>query len=61
MREAIEQYVNREEARETFRAEAETAWQAWQLDGKHLTGQEVRTWLDNWGTDDETAAPECHE
>lgn len=61
MREAIEQYVNREEARESFRAEAEIAWQAYQLDGRHLTGQEVRAWLNTWGTDSEAAPPECHD
>jgi hypothetical protein len=25
-----------------------------------LTGQEVRTWLNTWGTEDEKAMPECH-
>ena len=61
MLEAIEQYVSREEARESFRAEAESAWHAYQRDGRHLTGQEVQGWLSTWGTDDEAASPECHE
>jgi predicted transcriptional regulator len=61
MREAIQQYVEREEARENFRQEALASWQAWQETGRHLTGQEVRAWLDTWGTDNEKAAPECHE
>lgn len=61
MLEAIEQYVEREEARESFREEAEAAWHAWQETGRHLTGQEVRAWLSTWGADDETALPECHE
>ncbi|TXT26472.1 MAG: hypothetical protein FD131_4186 [Rhodocyclaceae bacterium] len=25
-----------------------------------MTGQEVRTWLNTWGTEDEKAMPECH-
>ncbi|OTH37477.1 CopG family transcriptional regulator, partial [Pseudomonas aeruginosa] len=24
-------------------------------------GQEVRTWLNTWGTEDEKAVPECHK
>jgi predicted transcriptional regulator len=42
MREAIEQYVAREEARETFAGEANDAWVAFQEDGLHLTGGETR-------------------
>lgn len=61
MLEAIEQYVEREEARESFKQEALASWTAYQETGLHLTGQGTRTWLDTWGTGDETAAPECHE
>jgi predicted transcriptional regulator len=61
MREAIAQYVAREEARESLRQEAVAAWTAYQETGRHLTGQEVRTWLTTWGTEAATALPECHE
>ncbi|MDR2195379.1 MAG: CopG family ribbon-helix-helix protein [Gallionellaceae bacterium] len=61
MREAIAQYVVREEARENFRQEAVAAWAAYRETGRHLTGQEVRAWLQTWGTDDEKPVPECHE
>jgi predicted transcriptional regulator len=61
MHEAIAQYVEREEARESFRQEALASWAAYQENGLHLTGQEVRAWLSNWGTDAETALPACHE
>ncbi len=61
MREAIQQYVEREEARERFRQEALASWVAYQETGRHLTGQEVRTWLNTWGTEDEKTAPECHK
>ncbi|MCU5782137.1 CopG family transcriptional regulator [Alcanivorax balearicus MACL04] len=61
MLEAIQQYVEREEARESFRQEALASWQAYQETGQHLTGQEVRDWLKTWGTDNEQDAPECHE
>jgi len=61
MLEAIQQYVEREEARESFKQEALASWEAYKETGRHLTGQEVRAWLRTWGTDDEKAAPECHE
>lgn len=61
MREAIEQYVEREEARESFQQEALASWTAYQETGRHLTGQEVRTWLSTWGTVAETELPHCHE
>ena len=61
MLEAIEQYVQREEARESFKQEALASWAAYQETGRHLTGQEVRTWLNTWGTEDERAVPECHK
>lgn len=61
MREAIKQYVEREEARESFKQEALASWTAYQETGQHLTGQEVRAWLNTWGTDTETELPGCHE
>jgi len=60
MLDAIEQYVTREEARESFKQEALASWQSYRETGRHLTGQEVRGWLDAWG-DNEEDAPECHE
>lgn len=61
MREAIRDYVQREEARESFKQEALASWTAYQETGQHLTGQEVRDWLKTWGTDKETEIPQCHE
>ncbi|MDN5924430.1 MAG: CopG family ribbon-helix-helix protein [Xanthomonadales bacterium] len=61
MCEAIQQYVEREEARESFKCEALSAWQDFQETGRHLTGSEVGAWLDTWGTGDEKSAPTCHE
>ncbi|MEN3161159.1 CopG family transcriptional regulator [Tistrella mobilis] len=58
--EAIRQYVEREEARDDFRREAEASWAAYQTDSLHLTGQEVSDWLNSWGTEGETPAPRCH-
>ncbi|WP_026987804.1 CopG family ribbon-helix-helix protein [Fodinicurvata fenggangensis] len=61
MLDAIQQYVEREEARESFKQEALSSWEAYQETGRHLTGEEVRTWLNTWDSDDEKAPPECHE
>ena len=61
MCEAIRQYVEREEARESFKKEALASWAAYQETGRHLTNEEVRAWLNSWGTDDDAVAPECHE
>ena len=58
---AIRDYVEREEARESFKQEALESWTAYQETGQHLTGQEARDWLTTWGTDRETELPECHE
>lgn len=61
MLEAIRQYVEREEARESLKQEALASWSTYQETGRHLTGQELRTWLSTWGTEDEKTAPECHK
>ena len=61
MLEAIQQYVEREEARENFKQEALASWATYQETGQHLTGQEVRAWLNTWGTEGEKAVPVCHK
>lgn len=61
MREAIEQFVEREEARENFKQEAHAAWEDYKETGLHLTGDELRDWMKTWGTEAETEAPECHK
>lgn len=61
MREAISEYVEREEARENFKQEALTSWATYQQTGQHLTGQEIHDWLSTWGTDKETELPKCHD
>ena len=61
MREAIREYVDREEKREAFMQEAKASWQAYQETGEHLTLDETQTWLNTWGTDNEAGAPDCHE
>lgn len=61
MREAISQYVEREEKREGLRRDTMQAWEEFQEAGLHATAEEVDQWLENWGTDNELPAPECHK
>ncbi|TCL05360.1 CopG family ribbon-helix-helix protein [Sodalis ligni] len=58
---AITQYIEHEEARESFKQEAVDSWREYQETGLHLTGDEVKTWLRGWGTEAETDIPECHK
>jgi predicted transcriptional regulator len=61
MREAIKQYVDREEKREAFHQDAVNSWNEYQETGLHATGDEVIKWLNSWGTDDTQDVPECHQ
>ena len=60
MREAIEQYVNREEKREAFRQDALRAWAAYQLTGQHVTDAEADTWLEQLEAGNDVEPPKCH-
>ncbi len=60
MREAVEQYVGREEKREQFRAEALTAWNEYQATGLHVTAEEADAWLARVEASEDPEAPECH-
>ena len=61
MREAITQYVDREERREAFRLDTIKAWDDYQETGLHATAAEVDNWLASWGTENEVLAPVCHK
>lgn len=61
MREAIEQYVAREEKRETFKQETLDAWEEYQATGLHATASDVEKWLASWGTDNELPPSKCHK
>lgn len=61
MREAIAQYVDREEKRESFRQDTLDAWEDYQETGLHATAEDVDEWLASWGTDNELPMPRCRE
>lgn len=59
MREAIAEYVEREEQRETLRCDTLKAWEEYQDTGLHVPAVYVDTWLESWGTENEKPAPAC--
>jgi predicted transcriptional regulator len=60
MREAVAQYVEREEKRESFRQDALRAWQAFEEDGLHVTAEEADAWLARLEAGEDAEPPECH-
>ena len=61
MREAIAQYVDREERREALRSDALKAWEAYQLSGKHVTHDEADQWMSQLEMGHDPKPPECHD
>jgi predicted transcriptional regulator len=61
MREAVEQYVSREEEREQLRQDALAAWNHYQATGLHVTAAEADTWLAKLESGEDAKAPECHD
>ena len=60
MREAIEQYIEREEKREQFRLFALAAWNNYQATGLHVTAGETDAWLAKLEDGEDADPPECH-
>lgn len=60
MREAIAQYVEREEKREAFKQDALRAWEDYQLTGLHLTIEEADDWLAKLEAGEDALLPKCH-
>ncbi|RAW91864.1 CopG family ribbon-helix-helix protein [Photorhabdus laumondii] len=60
MREAIRDYVEREEKRESFKQDALRAWEAYQENGLHLTFEEADDWLAKLEAGEDAELPECH-
>lgn len=60
MREAIRQYVEREEKREAFRQDAINAWNEYQATGLHVTLEEADAWLAKLEAGQDVEPTECH-
>ncbi|MFY9844887.1 MAG: ribbon-helix-helix protein, CopG family [Terriglobales bacterium] len=59
MREAIEQYVEREEKSEEFRQAALAAWNHYQTTGLHATAEEADAWLAKLEAGKDAVPPKC--
>lgn len=60
MREAITQYVDREEKREAFRQDAIKAWEEFRSDGLDVTADEADAWLAQLERGNDIEPPACH-
>ena len=64
-KEAITQYLDREEAAERFKQETVAAWEEYKTTGESLSFGDVAAWLETWGTDQgtdhETECPRCQK
>jgi predicted transcriptional regulator len=59
MREAIEEYVEREEKREQFRRDALSAWDHYQATGLHVSAEDADAWLAKLEAGKNVAPPKC--
>ena len=60
MKEAIHEYLQREESRLNFMRAAEAAAQEFKDTGMHVTHEELDAWMETWGTENEKPMPVCH-
>jgi len=60
MREAISQYVDREERRESFRQDTLKAWETYRATGQHVSAEEADAWLARLEQGDDVEPPACH-
>ena len=60
MREAIQDYIEREEKREALRQTCIQAWENYQATGQHLTFEEADAWLARLESGQDVDPPECH-
>ena len=58
MKEAIREYLDKEEEIEKRNREADEAWEEYRQTGKGVSLEEITAWLDSWGTDKETTCPD---
>ncbi len=58
-KEAISQFLDREEAAERFRQDALDRWEDHCRTGKAVPHDDVLKWLESWGSGHETEAPKC--
>ncbi|PSJ81227.1 CopG family ribbon-helix-helix protein [Neisseria iguanae] len=61
MREAVNQFLEREEHKAALRKEADASWQHYQETGRHVTLEEANDWMDKIIAGEEVGTLECHK
>lgn len=61
MREAINQFLEREEKKAALRAAADASWQHYQATGLHVTLEEANAWMDNVIEGRKAGELKCHK
>lgn len=61
MKEAIHEYIQREESHLNFIRAAEASAREYDDTGLHVTLDEMDSWMESWGTDNEKPMPICHK
>lgn len=60
LREAVAQYVDREEQRDAFRHDTLKAWEEYRATGLHVSAGEADAWLAQLEDGNDIEPPECH-
>ena len=59
-RDAVSEYLDRQDQRQSFRQDAIDAWNDYQRTGLHLSGDKADAWLAKLEAGEIVAAPDCH-
>ncbi len=59
-RDAVTEYLDRQDQRRSFRKDAADAWADYQRTGLHVSGDEADAWLAKLEAGEVVAAPDCH-
>jgi predicted transcriptional regulator len=61
MRQALSEYIEREQKRSDFYEDGKKALEHCQATGLHVTQDEIMVWAESLGTPEELPPPVCHE
>ena len=57
---ALNEYIEREEARIAYEEQAKNAYASIQVTGLHVTQEELKRWAEGLNASNTSKAPECH-
>jgi predicted transcriptional regulator len=60
VRDALEQFMLREDSRQRMQQDARDAWERFQADGLHVTAGEADAWLARLEAGEDAEPPACH-